>query len=60
MKGSTFWSESDLSRTTLGRWIHNDIVRPISSPHVRWHMHSELSFTHTTNDEPTLPLPNPI
>jgi hypothetical protein len=27
MKGSTFWSESDLSRTTLGRWTHDGIVR---------------------------------
>lgn len=31
IKGSTFWSESDLSRTTLGRWTHDGIVRAISS-----------------------------
>lgn len=29
MKGSTFWSESDLSRTTLGRWTHDSIVRAL-------------------------------
>jgi hypothetical protein len=27
IKGSTFWSESDLSRTTLGRWTHDNIVK---------------------------------
>jgi hypothetical protein len=35
IKGNTFWSESDLSRTTLGRWTHDGIVTALSSWHVR-------------------------
>jgi hypothetical protein len=41
-QGSTFWSESDLSRTTRGRWIH-DMVRT-HSQHVAYLLSRELRF----------------
>ena len=47
IKGSTFWSESDLSRTTLGRWIHN-ILKEAPYRHVRWHIPSEPAFIRTS------------
>jgi hypothetical protein len=57
IKGSTFWSESDLSRTTLGRWTHDGIVRALSSWHVSYiYLGTPRLLVQLSNEPP----PNPI